>query len=274
MELIDAWNFIYNYLKSYDIDEPSDVDIIFCEILNKNRAELKLIKRISEIDFNKAMNIARKRATHKPLQRIFGKTNFYGLDFSLNEDTLIPRFDTEILVDEVLKFIKNSRLDAPKILDMCTGSGCIGISVAKNSNALVTLLDINENALNMAKENAKSNYVNVDFIQSNMFENLSGNFDIIIANPPYIKSKDILALSPTVKDYEPYLALNGGEDGLDFYRIIADNSKNFLANDGTLFLEIGFNQAQSVANLLKICYSNIEIIKDLQNNDRVVIARN
>jgi len=273
MELKKAWDFVYDYLKQNGIDEPSDVDLIFGEVLQKNRAEIKLIKEISISQFDEIMIITKKRATHLPLQRIFGKTNFFGLDFNLNDDTLIPRFDTEILVEKVVKFIKNQKRRELKVLDLCTGTGCIAISIAKNTDAVVTAVDVNENALSMAKFNAKQNGVNVNFLLSDMFQNIPlQQFDIIVSNPPYIKSGDIPYLDPTVKDFEPYLALNGGEDGLYFYNVIAENAFKYLVSQGKVFMEIGEKQAQSVANIFNLCYTDIEIVKDLHKNDRVIIA--
>lgn len=272
MELKKAWEEIYKILSDNDINEPSDIDWIFCEVLKLNRAELKIRKEISLAEYNKIISIAKERAKNIPLQRIFGKANFWGLDFFINDDTLIPRFDTEILVEQALKYINKLGNNHLKILDLCTGSGCIAVTIAKFSNSLVWASDINKNAIEIARKNAKNHNVKINFVLSNMFDNINEKFDIIISNPPYIKSMDIKLLEPTVKNYEPILALDGGDDGLKYYNIIVNNAKEHLSKNGVLLLEIGYNQAKSVANILKTCYNDIQVVKDLQGNDRVIIA--
>lgn len=272
MNLKKAWEETNKLLLDNNINEESDVDLIFCEVLKLNRAELKLKKEITSTEYNRIISIAKQRANNIPLQRILGKTNFWGLDFEINEDTLIPRFDTEILVEQVLKYINKHKNKQLKILDLCTGSGCIAVTIAKFSDSLVWASDINKNALKMAQTNAQNHNVKVNFIESNMFDNVNEKFDIIVSNPPYIKSSDIPNLDSTVKNYDPILALDGGKDGLKYYKIISNCAKNYLNKNGTLFFEIGYNQAKSVANILKTCYNGIEIVKDLQGNDRVVIA--
>ena len=210
--------------------------------------------------------------TGMPLQYITNKQEFMGLSFYVDSNVLIPQPDTEILVEEVINLCKEN----DKILDLCTGSGAIGISIAKNvKGSQVIMSDISEQALEIAKNNAKNNEVidKCNFILSNMFENIQEKFDVIVSNPPYIKTEVINTLDKEVQN-EPYLALDGGEDGLYFYRVIAENAYKFLNKDGILALEIGYDQKEEVINLLKLTekYASIYSKKDLAGNDRIVVG--
>ena len=212
-----------------------------------------------------------------PYAYITGTKEFMGINFKVNEDVLIPRDDTEILVSKVIELIKEKTNDSIiKILDMCTGSGCIAISIAhefKNRNISVWATDISADALNVAKENALANDAKINFIQSDLFSELTNKFDIIVSNPPYIKSKVINSLQREVKDNEPLIALDGGEDGLDFYKRISNDAKNYLNNNGILAFEIGFDQKEEIIKILQDeGYTNIEAYTDYSGNDRVVIG--
>ncbi len=213
-----------------------------------------------------------KRKNHIPLQHIIGETEFMGLTFKVNENVLIPRFDTEILVDEVVKYVGDDYL---KVLDMCTGSGCIAITISDMcDNATVLASDISKDAIEVAKENNTLNQTDVSFVESDLFENVEGLFDVIVSNPPYIKTEEIDNLMEEVKVYDPHLALDGGESGLDFYRRIIKDSKDYLKNDGMIFFEIGFDQAEEVSDILKDNgYIDIVVKKDLAMNDRVIYAK-
>ena len=220
-------------------------------------------------------NLIRLRAQRVPLQHLTGHQEFMGLDFIVNRDVLIPRQDTEILVEEALIAVS----DSDRVLDLCTGSGCVLLSLMCYKNNIIGVgSDISVAALKVAKENYErlSDRINgkASFIQSDVYENINGMFDVILANPPYIKSSDIEQLMPEVRDHDPILALDGGEDGLDIYRRIIEGCDTHLENEGKLIMEIGFDQAQDVMDILeKNYFDDIRIIKDLAGLDRVVYAR-
>ena len=212
-----------------------------------------------------------KRAEHVPLQYIIGEQEFMGLKFKVNSNVLIPRQDTETLVEEALRVAKPGM----RVLDLCTGSGCIIISLAKNvADISCTGSDISKQALLVAKENAKANEVEVEWERSDLFENISGTFDLIVSNPPYIPTGEIPGLMPEVRDFEPVDALDGKEDGLYFYRIITEKSPEYLTSDGYLYFEIGYDQGEAGSAMMRQCgYTQVEVIKDLAGNDRVVKGR-
>jgi release factor glutamine methyltransferase len=194
-----------------------------------------------------------------------------GLDFKVNEHVLIPRQDTEILVEEVLRELH----DGMDILDMCTGSGCILISLLNYSNDCHGVgVDISEAALAVAEENSEQllgNNENICFIKSNLFENVTGKYDVIVSNPPYIRKNVIPGLMPEVREHDPYIALDGGEDGLDFYREIVDECGKYLYGGGKLYFEIGYDQADAVKNLMeKAGFIDINVVKDYAGLDRVL----
>lgn len=212
-----------------------------------------------------------KRAEHVPLQYITGEQEFMGLKFKVNSNVLIPRQDTETLVEEALKVIKPGM----RVLDLCTGSGCIIISLAKNVADIQCVgSDISKQALLVAKDNAKQNEVEVEWQRSNMFENIVGAFDLIVSNPPYIATGEIPGLMPEVRDFEPMDALDGKEDGLHFYRIIIEKSPEFLNPGGYLYLEIGYDQGEAVPAMMRQAgFTEVEVIRDLAGLDRVVKGR-
>jgi len=208
----------------------------------------------------------------KPIQYITNAQEFMGLKFYVDENVLIPRCDTEILIEEIINIVKTLKEDI-KILDLCTGSGNICVSLAKYLNNVdIYASDISENVLEIAKRNAKNHNVNITFSQSDLFEKINEKFNIIISNPPYIETDIINTLSEEVKK-EPVLALDGGPDGLDFYRKIAKQSRNYLTENGIIALEIGYNQKEIVIDIFKNeGYRNIYSKKDLSGNDRIVIC--
>lgn len=255
-----------------NIDEFSDIDWICCEITGKKRSELGFIKEFSEQELEKINLAIEKRLNHIPIAYIFGKTEFYGLPIIVDENVLIPRLDTEILVEKIIEEINNCS-EKVEILDIGTGSGVIAITLAKNTSSKVTAVDISSKALKIAKQNAIQNNVEVEFIESDLFDNLIGRkFDIIVSNPPYIESNVIEDLMPEVRNYEPILALDGGKDGLEIYRKIVNDAGKYLNKNGKLFFEIGYNQGESVSRLMQNKFKNIVVIKDYLNNDRVVVG--
>ncbi|MBE5926895.1 MAG: peptide chain release factor N(5)-glutamine methyltransferase [Lachnospiraceae bacterium] len=268
-----------NILKDVGIDDyKSDAWLLFEYAFGMNRTSY-LVKADKEVEgvISEYLDIINERATRKPLQHITGVQEFYGLEFIVNENVLIPRQDTEILVEEVIKIINNPdcKDTGCHILDMCTGSGCIAITLAKNcENTKVTGVDISDGALEVAVANKEKNSAaNVDFIQSNLFENINNKFDIIVSNPPYIESDVIDTLMQEVKDFEPRLALDGEADGLKFYREITKQSLKYMKPSGYLLYEIGHNQGEAVSNIMiENGYTAVKVIKDLAGLDRVVMG--
>lgn len=210
----------------------------------------------------------KKRSEHIPLQYIVGETEFMGLPFKVNSSVLIPRQDTETLVEEALKVVKQGM----KVLDMCTGSGCIIISILHHGKDLEGYAsDISRHAINVAKENAKLNQVAVSFETGDLFDHIKGKYDIIVSNPPYIRTDEISKLMPEVQNFEPFDALDGKEDGLFFYRRIVEQAGDYLNPGGHLLFEIGHDQGTDVSELMvQAGFKDVRVIKDLVGNDRVV----
>ncbi len=209
-----------------------------------------------------------RRSTHEPLQQITGWQEFMGLRFSVTEDVLVPRQDTETLVEEVMRYLR----DGMEILDVCTGSGCILLSLLRYSNGCRGVgCDISEKALAVAGQNAKELGISAQFIQSDLFESIEGRFEYIVSNPPYIRKDMIPTLMEEVRDHEPLIALDGGEDGLDFYRKITREATEHLYSGGMLFFEIGYDQGETVKLLMEEeGYEEVTVSQDLAGLDRVV----
>ena len=218
-----------------------------------------------------------RRALREPLQYITGTAPFYGYSMKVTPDVLIPRFDTEILVEEVLHVLEPDM----RLLDICTGSGCIPIAIAKEFGELtggavldVSASDISEEALHVARENAERLGVDIHFVKSDLFSEITGTFDVITANPPYIREADISLLDQEVRAFEPRTALSGREDGLYFYRKITAEASDYLRRDGIMFLEIGADQAESVSGMLRDHgFRDIRLVQDLGGRDRVLMAK-
>ena len=209
-----------------------------------------------------------RRSTHEPLQQITGWQEFMGLRFYVTEDVLVPRQDTETLVEEVMRYLR----DGMEILDVCTGSGCILLSLLRYSNGCRGVgCDISEKALAVAGQNAKELGISAQFIQSDLFESIEGRFEYIVSNPPYIRKDMIPTLMEEVRDHEPLIALDGGEDGLDFYRKITREATEHLYSGGMLFFEIGYDQGEAVKLLMEEeGYEEVTVSQDLAGLDRVV----
>lgn len=253
-------------------DANVDAWYLLTHVFGLTRTDL-LLKGDMQADEGKSnlyMELIKRRSNHVPLQHITGSQEFMGLEFYVNEDVLVPRQDTEILVSEVLKICEQK-----SVLDMCTGSGCIIISLALLGNLTEAVgVDLSEKALTVAAKNVDKHKAQVKLIQSDLFSEVEGSFDILVSNPPYIPSGDIPELMPEVKDFEPMLALDGSEDGLAFYKRISKMSKNHLKQGGLIFYEIGHNQGEAVKRILETeGFTDVTIKKDLSGLDRVVSAR-
>ena len=264
-------------LKSNKIESPKlKARLLLQYILKKPRQYLIVYdnKEITEKEKWEYFVNIEKLTQGIPLQHITHTQEFMKMDFFVNEDVLIPRPDTEILVEEVIKIAKNMK--NPVILDLCTGSGAIGISIAKNvQNAKVYATDISEKALEVAKQNAENLNAKVKFIKSDLFEKIDKmKFDIIVSNPPYIKKEDIHYLSEEVQN-EPQLALDGGIDGLDFYRRIVKESIDYLKLGSYLCFEIGYDQKIDVIEIIEKEHRFVDTYskKDLYGNDRIIITK-
>lgn len=240
-----------------------------CFQINKTQYILNRGKVVSEQKVDQYKKLISLRSNRIPLQQITRQQEFMGFVFEVNEHVLIPRQDTEILVEEVLKVSEHK-----SVLDLCTGSGCIIISLCKLSNLLsATGVDVSDQALEVAKRNGVRNDTDINWIKSDLLKQLpkTEKYDIIVSNPPYIETKLISELMPEVRLHEPILALDGKEDGLFFYREIIKDARYYLKDGGSIFFEIGYNQGKAVSDLLiDAGYNNIHIKKDLSKLDRVV----
>ena len=266
-------------LKTENVTEPNlKARLIMQYILNKPRQYLiiydnQVLTLRQEVNYFKAI---KRLINGEPIQHITHQQEFMKLNFFVNEDVLIPRPDTEILVEEVIKIAR--KINAKKILDMCTGSGAIAVSLAKYlDNVEITAVDISEKSLDVAKTNAKNNEIEnkITFIESNLFENIvNEKYDIIVSNPPYIRKDVIKTLTKEVQK-EPKIALDGGYDGLDFYRKITHQSEEYIKFNGYLCFEIGYDQKKDVIKIIndERKFTGTYSKKDLCDNDRIIVTR-
>lgn len=306
-ELIQNSKHELDSLNVEDADIKLKILIEYVFKISKEKLILKYKDEINDKKVEEFRKLLKKLENGIPIQYIINNQEFMGLNFYVDENVLIPQPDTEILVEEVIKYCnelrnnesedketnkdykeniekepiinkedKNINKKTVKILDLCTGSGIIGISIYKYlENVEIYASDISQKALNIAEKNTNLNNAKINFINSDMFENIHiKDFDIIVSNPPYIESKVIESLSKEVQN-EPKLALDGGEDGLKFYRCILENAKDYLRKNGAIFLEIGYDQKEKIEEILKSykIYKETKCIKDFGGNNRVIIIK-
>lgn len=274
MRQIELLKLGENVLKKENIqDSYMKASILLQYVLEQTKQELVINSKeiVEPSKVNEYNNYLQEIIKGTPIQYITKHQQFMALDFYVDENVLIPQPDTEVLVEEGIKIIKEQNME---VLDLCTGSGAIAISIAHYcKNSTVTATDISQKALEVARKNANSNNVNIEFIESNLFDKLTErSFDLILSNPPYIETDIINTLEKDVQA-EPHLALDGGKDGLEFYKKILNEAHKHLKTNGYLMLEIGYNQGNAVINLE---HKNLKLItkqpiKDLAGNDRIVI---
>ncbi|MBO5057113.1 MAG: peptide chain release factor N(5)-glutamine methyltransferase [Lachnospiraceae bacterium] len=271
MEYQEVYRWGASQLAEAGIEEASlDARLLLEEICGTDRNFLLVHgkEQVSGEKYEDYVKYIALRKSHIPLQQIVGYQEFMGLKFKVTPDVLIPRQDTEILVEEVMRYLH----DGMHILDMCTGSGCILLSLLRYSNDCAgTGCDISQKALEVARENADALGLKASFVQSDLFETVNDKYEFIVSNPPYIPTDVIPALMEEVKNHEPLTALDGREDGLYFYRRIVKEAKEHLYPGGMLFFEIGWDQAQAVSALMEEAgYQEVTVCKDLAGLDRVV----
>jgi release factor glutamine methyltransferase len=278
MNIKQALEEAKNILKSNNFEDSNIIaKELLSYVLKKDKVYLTINSdtALTDTEYAEFTKYIEQIIDGKPLQYITQKQEFMGMEFFMNENVLIPQPDTEILVETVLDICKRYGKQSLRILDLCTGSGAIAISLSKILNTQVFASDVSTKALEVAEKNNVLNNSKVEFIESNLFEQINGEkFDIIVSNPPYIKNEEIKSLSKQVQN-EPYIALAGGEDGLDFYRKIIDEAYKHINKNGYLCLEIGYDQKEDLIKLIKQNenYEYENCIKDLSNNDRCIIAK-
>ena len=289
---LDALNMAKTMLLENNIpDWQMSAEYILAVALKVEHSDLFKIDAIDDKKYKKYLKLISERCKHVPLDKIIGYRDFYSLRIPFNHNVLTPRQETEILADILIKdiqeVIKKNKFPTPlALLDLCTGSGCLGLSVAHNTNVNVTMSDISKKAIKIAKFNNKYNnrlrvleqksMINPNFVVSDLFDNITCKYDLIVCNPPYIKTEELTKLEIEVRDFDPILALDGGKDGLDFYRKIIKSAPKFLNNEnglGKIYFEIGVGQSEKIVKMLEKDFEDIQVIKDYSNIDRFIIAK-
>lgn len=264
-------NWAADLLTSKYIENPKlDSEYIISYVLGMSRLELNLHQEdeVAEDDLALIQSMISRRKKNEPLQYIIGETDFYGLTFKVNEHVLIPRPETELLIEKIVK--ENPVAD--NILEIGTGSGAIAITLAANiKNTKIMAVDISEEALQIARENAIKNKVNINFCFSDVYENVTGKYDLIVSNPPYIPGEEYQYLSREIREYEPSIALLADDSGLAFYKKILSSAKDYLTKKGKIYFEIGYSLSKSIKKVAeKNGFRNIETVKDLNGFDRMM----
>ena len=289
---LEALNLAKKMLTESNIpDWQVSAEYILSVALKIEHNNLYKVSTITDREYRRYIKLVSERCKHVPLDKIIGYRDFYSLRFPFNKNVLTPRNETELLADRLINDIsealnKNKFPSPLALLDLCTGSGCLGLSVAHNTNVNVTLSDISKKAIRIAKYNNKYNNklrvldqkspVNPNFIVSDLFDNINCKYDIVVCNPPYIKTEELTKLEIEVRDFDPILALDGGKDGLDFYRKIIKEAPKYLTSDnglGKIYFEIGVGQSDSVVKMLEKNFEDIEVVKDYSGIDRFIIAK-
>ncbi len=278
LTVLEAINRSTEFLEKKNIESPrTNAEHLLAHVLKCKRLDLYLAfdRPLKENETDIYRELIVRRGKTEPLQYIVGTVEFYGLEFKVNPSVLIPRPETELLIEKILESVNKE--DSLKILDIGTGSGNIAVSLAKNlSNSTLTAIDISEDAIEVAEENSELNNINgqisfykIDFVNEQGFN--ESNFDLIVSNPPYVSINDYSGLSPELKDHEPKIALTDNKDGLNFYSEISKKAQTLLNKNGKLFFEVGMGQAEEVKTILiQNSFSDIEIFKDYSNIERVV----
>ncbi|HHI88106.1 MAG TPA: peptide chain release factor N(5)-glutamine methyltransferase [Candidatus Cloacimonetes bacterium] len=273
-----------DYFTEKDIPSPHlNAELLIAHVLECSRLDLylKYDKPLAEKNLSNIKKLIKSRAAHYPIQYLLGSTEFYGISFFVEEGVLIPRPETEILVDAVISYIKESSQNTLSLLDIGTGTGNIPISISNffkdtENDIQIVATDISEKALKLAKKNIDAlNIENISLLHSNIFDKVTGTYDYIISNPPYISENEFMELPKEIKDHEPKEALFAKEDGLEFYHKILQNAEKYLKKDGRIFFEIGAYQKEELSNLAEqYNYKIIDIKKDYNDFNRVLILKN
>jgi len=262
-------------LEEAGIESPRcNAEMLLGNVLGKKRFEFYLRdEEISIGDYDSFVSLVEKRSMHTPVAYITGDTEFMSLAFAVNTSVFIPRPDTEVLVETVLGRMG----EGSRIVDMCTGCGNVAVSLAKYSSCHIYACDILREAVLIARKNAIMNEVlqSISFFQGDMFAPLGteGCFDLVVSNPPYVRHREIRTLPGEVRDFEPHVALDGGEDGLRFFRSLCIGSQNVLKMGGYLMVEVGFDQAGEVCRLFERTFKSVEVVKDYAGVERVVVGQ-
>jgi release factor glutamine methyltransferase len=278
-------NWITEHLRQKGIDSPRlNAELLLCYVLGLKRIELytQHSKIVATEQLDRLHDLVKRAGQHEPVAYLTGKTEFYSLELNVTPDCMIPRPETELLVQRAIEFLR-TRVGKQFVYDLCTGCGCIAVAIAKNfPDAQIVATDISDAALSVAAQNVEKHNLKskILLLQGDLFEPLipqlnEDKFDLIVCNPPYVSAAEYEALEKNIKDYEPRLALLAGEDGLDVYRSISKNVEQFLKHGAALMLEIGFTQGQAVKELLEQtgAFAETKIEKDTHNSDRIAIAK-
>jgi release factor glutamine methyltransferase len=278
-------NWITEYLTNKKVDSPRlSAELLLSNVLGMKRIELYMHfdTPVEQAKLDSLRGLVKRAGEHEPVGYLVGRTEFYSLELAVCKDCLIPRPETELLVERAIEFLR-TRTGDQHVLDLCTGCGCIAIAIAKNyPDAKIIATDISDGALSVAAKNVEKHKLEdkITLLSGDLFEPIIRQidipaFDLIVSNPPYVSEPEFEKLDKNVKDYEPHLALQGGFDGLAVYRRIIDQVNNFLKPDAALIMEIGYAQGTAIRHMLKstALFASITIEKDLSNNDRIAIAK-